>query len=236
MADPIKGEDVLIQFEKGGDYFNYACAKEVTVNFEMETKSVKTVGSGTWDKKRGQKKRYTVDLSGVVKFDDGTVPHAFDIYDYFDQMVPMNYRIYFTETETTLVKIIQGTILPTNLNLGGGSEGHADGSATFEGDGAPTVSDSLSVCNATLGTFTANSSEDSPGVVALNFTDGVSNTVRVEFSIDGGGRDVFFPAATETPFLHNITGVAPGLHSIEFFPVCENGLDGTSQTKSVTVF
>lgn len=236
MADPITAQDVLIQFQEAGDWFNYACAKEVTIDFSMETKSVKTVGDGNWEKPRGQKKKYTVSLSGVVKFDDDTVPHVFDLYDAFDNMVSVPFRIAFDEPETTLVKYITGSALPTEVSLGGGSEGHAEGDVTLEGDGAPTISNSTDTCAATLGTFTAVGDPDSAGVVNLNFTTGVSaDCVRIEWSVDGGLRDVFFPPATGTPFLHGLTGIGAGSHSIEFFPMCENGLDGTSQTKSVTV-
>ena len=233
MADPIKGSDVLIQFDVGDGYFDYACATDVSIEFDMETKSVKTVGDGVWRKKRGQLLGYVISLDGVIKFDDDQVPHAFDLLANLVNMVGIAFRMIFEETTTTLTKVIEGIVLPVRVNLSGPAEGFAGGSATLEGIGAPTITDSITNCEASIDSFTAVGDPDSPGRVNLNFTGISPDTVRIEYSIDGGGRQTIFSMSAN--FLYNINGVSAGSHTIVFYTVCENGIDGNSYTKNVTV-
>lgn len=135
MADPILGTDVIIQFYKGGNFYNYGCAESVEIQFSMETKSVKTVGDGVWKRKKGQSLEYQIELSGLL-LDDTTLPVAFDLLDYFKNMTDINYRLLFYDN-AGLKKTITGNALPINVNLGGGSDGFGSGNITLSGSGDP---------------------------------------------------------------------------------------------------
>jgi hypothetical protein len=222
MAQPVLGKDAVIQFLKGDDYFPYACATDIAINFEMETKSVKTIGDGNWEKVRGQKKGYSIDLNGLIKFDDDTVPHAFDIYDYFHNMTAIPYRIIFTNDEGDL-KVVEGNALPTSVGLGGGSEGFATGSATLKGDGAVEVRDLIIPCPSSIQSIQLVEGGDYP---LIRITAHTGTPARYEYSIDGGG----FVTQMATSYIQDLVldpGIAAGSHTITIIPVCENGENGT---------
>lgn len=222
MAEPVLGLDAIIQFMKGDDYFPYACATDIAINFEMETKSVKTITDGNWDKPRGQKKGYTIELNGLIKFDDDTVPHVFDLYNYFNGMTAIQYRIIFTNDQGSL-KVVEGVALPISVNLGGGSEGHATGSATLKGDGAVDVRDLIIPCPSSITSIQLI--EDTPNSI-IRITGHTGSPARYEYSVDGGP----FVPQTVTSFIQDLVlegGLSAGVHSIVIIPVCDNGYNGT---------
>jgi hypothetical protein len=222
MAQPVTGKDAVIMFQKGDDYFAYACAENIDISFELEEKGVKTVGDGVYYKPRGQKIIYQISLTGVIKFDDDTVPHAFDMLAYLLAMTAINYRIIFTNDEAAL-KVIEGTALPVNTNLGGGSEGFASGSATLKGDGAVEVRDLIVPCPSSITSIQLI--EDEPNSI-IRITGHTGTPARYEYSVDGGG----FVTQMVTSFIQDLVlegGLGAGEHSIVIIPVCENGYQGT---------
>jgi hypothetical protein len=230
MAQPVTGKDAVIMFQKGDGYFPYACAESIEVSFELETKSVKTIGDGVYDKPRGQKISYQISLTGVVKFDDDTVPHAFDMLAYLLAMSAINYRIIFTNDEAGL-KVIEGTALPVNTNLGGGSEGFASGSATLKGDGAVEVRDLIIPCPSSITSIQLI--EDTPNSI-IRITGHTGSPARYEYSVDGGA----FVVQTVTSFIQDLVlegGLGAGLHSIVIIPVCDNGYNGETYNDTFTL-
>jgi hypothetical protein len=221
MAEPVLGIDAIIQFMKGDDYYPYACATDISISFEMETKSVKTIGDGNWDKPRGQKKGYTIDVNGLVKFDDDTVPHSFDLYNYFDGMTPVSYRIIFTNDQGDL-KVIEGSALPVSVNLGGGSEGFATGSATLKGDGSVEVRDLIVPCPSSIISVQLVEGGDYP---IIRITAHTGSPARYDYSIDGGGLVSQF-ANSSIQALSLDPGIAAGSHTLTIIPVCDNGYNG----------
>lgn len=222
MAEPVLGKDAVIMFQKEDEYFAYACATDIEIAFEMEVKSVKTIGDGNWDKPRGQKKGYTIELNGLVKFDDDTVPHAFDLYDFFDGMTPIPYRIIFTNDEGGL-KVIEGLALPVSLRLGGGSEGHATGSATLKGDGSVDVRDLIIPCPSSITSvqFIQDGTHST-----IRITGHTGSPARYDYSVDGGG----FVSQFVNSFIQDLPlqdGLSVGSHTITIIPVCQNGYNGT---------
>jgi hypothetical protein len=221
MAQPVTGKDAVIMFQKGDDYLTYACAETIDISFELEEKGVKTVGDGVYYKPRGQKISYQISLSGVVKFDDDTVPHAFDMLAYLLAMSAINYRIIFTNDEADL-KVIEGTALPTNVNMGGGSEGFANGAATLKGDGAVEVRDLIIPCPSSVISVQLVEGGDN---ALIRITDHTGSPARYEYSVDGGA----FVPQTVTSFIQDLIlegGIGAGMHSITIIPVCENGYNG----------
>jgi hypothetical protein len=239
MADPILGKDVIIQFYKGGSFFNYGCAAEVEAQFSMETKSVKTVGDGIWKRFRGQSLSLQIEMSGVI-MDDSSIPVAFDLLDYFKNMTDVQYRLLFYDN-VGLKKVITGYALPINVNLGGGSEGHATGSITLVGNGEPdqiitppnpnpNPNNPVPNCDAEIDTAHAElrgSSIQRRWIVIDSMVTGSATIARWDYTLDGGGTQTAFtdgniPAEWILPLAYGV-----GTHTIVITPICDNGFSGT---------
>lgn len=222
MAEPVLAKHVEIMFKKNDVYLPYGCASEVSIRFKLtEKKSVKTVGSGNWEKPRGQKKGYTIDLSGLVKYDDDVVPHVFDLYQYWDGMTPISYLMSFTN-DAGQNKFIEGMALITDLDMGGGSTGFATGNATMEGDGPVDVRDLLIPCPSSITSIQLV--EDEPNSI-IRITGHTGTPARYEYSVDGGG----FVTQMVTSYIQDLVlegGLSAGSHTITIIPVCENGYNG----------
>lgn len=222
MAEPVIGKNVEISFRKNDVYIPYGCATDIFISFRItEKKSVRTIGDGNWEKPRGQKKGYTLDLSGLVKYDDDTVPHVFDLYDYLNSMSSLDYLIQFTNDEGG-TKFIEGRALPTEVTVGGGSTGFATGTATLEGDGAPDIRNLLIPCPSSITSIQLV--EDTPNSI-IRITGHTGTPARYEYSVDGGG----FVTQMVTSFIQDLIlegGLGAGEHTITIIPVCENGYNG----------
>jgi len=238
MADPILGKDVIIQFYKGGAFFNYGCAENVEGQFSMETKSVKTVGDGIWKRQRGQSLGLQIELSGLI-IDDSSIPVAFDLLDYFKNMTDIRYRLLFYDN-AGLKKVIEGFALPINVNLGGGAEGHGTGSITLVGNGdpdqiytPPNPNQPPASCHAeidTAHTELRGSGIQYRWVVIDSMVSGSAAISRWDYTLDGGGVQTAFttntiPTEWRLPLSYGI-----GTHTIVITPICDNGFSGTAFT------
>jgi len=248
MADPILGTDVIIQFYKGGNFFNYGCAESVEIQFSMETKNVKTVGDGVWKRKKGQSLDYQIELSGLI-VDDNILPVAFNLLDYFKNMADINFRLLFYDN-LGLKKTITGYALPINVNLGGGSEGFATGNITLSGSGTPdqiitppnpnppNPNNPIPNCDAEIDTAHMDSNHfptrrfvfiDSmvPGGATITRWDYVVQ--KVGGSYNSGVQTAFtdgnIPTSWRLPVLASV-----GTFTITITPVCDNGFSGTPYT------
>lgn len=223
--DPVTGKNVTIQLKKNDEFIDYACAREIRIEFAMETKSVNTIGDGNWEKPRGQSKSYRVTISGLSKFDDDTVPHVFDLWTYFDAMTSIEYRMYFTQGPG-VVRIFEGLSLPTAWGLGGASEGFAEGDVVLEGDGAPELKTAIIQCEAEI-TGTTMGLISGQNSITIDSLSGGPIT-RYEFSIDGGGRVTRFTDGTlpDSFVIGNGVGSVGSIHDVVLWPICDNGFDG----------
>jgi hypothetical protein len=241
MADPILGKDVIIQFYKGGNFFNYGCAAEVEAQFSMETKSVKTVGDGIWKRSRGQSLALQIELNGVI-MDDTSIPVAFDLLDYFKNMTDVQYRLLFYDN-VGLKKIISGFALPINVNLGGGAEGHGTGSITLVGNGDPdqiitppnpnpNPNNPVPNCDAEIATAHTElrgSTIQRRWVVVDTMVPGGATISRWDYTLDGGGTQSAFTSGIPAEWILPIAfGI--GTHTIVITPICDNGFSGTPFT------
>ncbi len=229
MDGIILAEDVTMLIEKGGDYYPFVCATDLAINIEMQTKKVRTDGDGKWNKSRGQSLGYTISLSGVVVF-NGTDPHTFDILEYCRQMVHLNFRIVYEDPVANLAKYFIGRALPVNINLPSGSSGFATGTFELEGDGELEIVDALVTCTAEIldAEIGANTLPDPPppGGIVIRIHDVSSNTARVDYAIDGGGRESIFGVGPGITVVQQVVGNYSGSHTAVLYPVCENGEDG----------
>lgn len=222
---PVLAKDVVIQFMKYGEFAVYACASEVFIDFEMETKSVRTINDGNWRKERGQVKGYNINLSGVVIMDEEDLPAAFDIYEYFTSMVPIEYRIIF-QSESGALRLFEGFALPKSIHAGGGSEGFATFDTVLVGDGAPSFRDSINPCPVEITSAEVITVDDQNALQINSVTGGT--VLRYDYQIDGGGRQTAFTDGNlPAVFIFgNGEGEPDSEHTLTVIPVCDNGYDG----------
>lgn len=219
--EPITGKNVTIQFLKGDDYYDYACATDISIDFNLETKAVRTYSQGTWNKPRGQRHSYGISLSGLIVFDEPTLPGAFDLLEYLRAMSAVQYRMFFDEPVSNTLKLIEGIALPVGVSLSGGAEGFGQGNIELEGDGEPDIRNAIINCPSSVLTIELNEAQ-----TAILITGHTGEPVRYDYGIDGGGLTTAFiftdPAELDLP-----DDIAEGEHTIQIFPVCENGDYGT---------
>lgn len=228
MAEPVKGIDAVLQFKKGGDYTDYLCAADFTLDISTELKAVKTVGDGVYKRFRGQSLEYSITLNGLIKINTDTDNSVWDMVDHQLGMVGVEYRAIF-EDDLGNLKVVYGEIIVERSTLGAGSEGFATGNISYKGNGPITILDALQACDAEILAATVDLT-NLPTYVGILITSQTGSTpMRYEYSVDGGGRLINYT----TDF--TLSGLSTGSHTVEIWPICDNGFDGISITKTFTV-
>jgi hypothetical protein len=230
----IKGKDAFLLIDGGSGYVPFVCAVSFSLKTSTETKEVMTVGDGNWSKPKAQKKSYTITFEGVqpIDIDDPAGYHAFDFIENQAQDVNFQYKIWYTSDGSSVVKMITGEALVIDSDLSSGADGFMDSSFTCAGFGAYERFNSNVACNATLSTVTY--SAQGLLFVDINYT-GLTGSDTIVYSVDGSTRRTLAGMSTNgTITITNGVGMNPGLHSIEVWPVCANGEEGTSLTTNYT--
>lgn len=236
--EALIGKDVVFEIlsPNTGDYLPYICAEECEINFDSTLLSTKTRTDGPWESFIMDTKSFTVSLSGLIPYTDESLTGvtAWDLYAYYDNMTEAPFRMIFRDPQSNLIKAILGNVLVNNLRITANATDFAGSSKTLRGTGQVSVQDNLLACQAVIGNVVL--SLQSELIVRFAYS-GLSGAVRIEFTIDGGARRVFFPSASELesgtigPFLNPVQTpelFVNGEHTVEFFPVCESGEDGES--------
>lgn len=232
MNTPILGKDVVIQFDRGTNFATFYCATNVEITFQMTTKETKTIGDGTWKRKRGQSQSAVISLEGVVAISD-LFTTSFTLLDYFNNMTDIPFRIIFTDPVFS-TKVIEGLVLPTDISLSGGSEGHASGSMTLEVNGPVDIRDAVNPCALSISTV---SYEGEAGIINFEITMnlGSQSATRFDYMLDGNG---VWSAFTDGGLTKNVFISVPGAlgssHQLKIYPVCENGYSGPTYTLNFT--
>lgn len=231
MADKlIYGADVVLLLKdlKSEGYQEFICATDCAIETTVETKSVKTVGDGIWNNVAGQKISYVVTLSGLIKLDpDEERNSTFDLQTAMLNMLKVDYRLIFREVESDVIKVIEGRFLIEQSNLTAASEGFATSSFTMQGCGPYIIRDADSDCLAFIEQVAVNNGENI-GDLEVTVTGISADTIRFDYSLDGGGRQTVF--VDNDPMVFTITDVADGDHTLVIYPICANGEDGTPFT------
>lgn len=217
----IYGQDVILELYKVDGYYPVACAENVSIQFTMETKSVKTIGDGANRRVRGKAKGYEVSFDGVIGYGTGNAS-AWDLYEHYNQMTDILFRIIFRDNDSNLVKAIIGQVLPTDINLTGPND-LAGQSMTLIGNGPVSVQDNLLSCQATIGDI-----EFSETSVIATFTySGVSDAMRLEYKIgaNGGRLTKMNPGTSGTIKISKII-LPAGNYKLYVYPICESGEEG----------
>lgn len=235
----IEGKNVILLIDKGAGYVPALCATSVSINTQTETVEIMTVGDGAWRKPKQQKLAYSISLEGITEFPLDS-SDTYDTFNFIDSQIGFTniaYRMYFESTTasslgTNVIKMITGEALVTDSNLAAGSDNLMDTSLTLEGFGAYELFDTTTACAATLSTVTY--SAQSPLFVDIAYT-GLSGATTIAYSVDGSTRRTLAGmSASDTITITSGIGMAPGLHSIEVWPICDNAEDGTSLTTTYT--
>jgi hypothetical protein len=237
MADTmILAENVLIEFYKDGVFSVFRCATEVSITTRISTKPVRTIGDGKWERTRGQKIGYSVSMAGLIDIDE-SAPTTWLLQEAAINMTHINFRLYFSEPQTTLEKIFEGAFLITESNLGGGSTGFATGSFSFEGFGPYEIKNALTVCNATIGSLSVGptlSDPPEPNGRTVTFNN-PQNASRIDFYLDGGGRDSIFGIQDGVSGFIRLHNLSSGSHTITLIPICDDDQDGTPISANFTI-
>lgn len=227
MADPVKGSDVLLQIYKSGQYCDFICATDISIEFKTDLQSVKTIGDGYWQRYRTQSLGYTIKLSGLVNI-NANEPTAWDMLDYEMNMTEFQYRMTFTDNTGSLKAIFgYGTIESSVLS--GGVDGFAKGEFTIFGNGSISISDSAVACNVSVTNITLGYVSESY-INAYITTSGSGTLDHLEYTFGGGSRLSSNSSVIQltNPPLNGASQV------LVVYPICGGGYEGTSGTLTIS--
>lgn len=235
----IKGKDVILEFlsPHTGDYLPYVCADDCSIRFTSSQLSTKTRGDGPWERFIMDTKGYSISLGGLIPYTDETATgvNTWDLYEYYDQMTDVPFRMIFRDPASNLIKAILGNVLVTDLDIPANATDFAGSTLSFKGNGPPSVQDNLLACQASIAEVTISFQNE----LAVHFSySGLSESARIDYAIDGGSRYSHF--ASSSSGLININPVqvpeafVNGAHTVIFYPLCESGEDGTPFTLEFT--
>jgi len=221
----IVGKKTTLTFLKDGEYQPFLCSTDCSITINTETKDVRTINGGIWRDIRGQRMSFSVSLTGLIELQELQPVAFWVIENYQMQMLPIDFRMIFSDPATGLNKYVTGVGLIVTSTLTGVPVGFATGQFEIEGSGTLVISDTPTNCSADIGYIAITDSEAGQITVAYDF---VIDAVRFEYTIDGGGRESIFDPGTSGSFV--ITGITDGEHVLTVYPICENGNDGFPQT------
>lgn len=224
--DPIEGRDVTLYFMKGIDLVPYVCVESFSMDFNKTTKETKTITTGNWSRPRSQRNAYSINCSGLIPLgDDPTDVKPFELLDYFAADSEIEFRAVWKVNDLQL-KVIDGIVLVTQGTFVGNSTDFADATFTLQGVGAPSIRDTLEICDAEINEsnplrFVASYEGTTGGTDTFLLTvDFLGSPESYRYSIDGGGELTSYSNSW-------YVGVATGsLHMITITPVCTNGEEG----------
>lgn len=226
----ILGTDVVLQFYKEGSYEEFICATECSIEINTEVKDVRGPADGKWKMVRGKRNSYSVSLNGLIVLGEAR-PTTFWLVDNQIQWLDLPFRMVFTDPETMLIKIVAGNALIERSQLTSSSTSFANSSFDFTGNGALTITDSSTICEATIGEISYSATEN-PNEISVAY-EVVTNAARLEYSVDGSPREVIFDPGSNGVF--TISGLSEGSHTLQVWAVCESGVDGEMEELSFVI-
>lgn len=222
---PIEAQDVIIQFFKDGDYYDFACATDFSIETTTDTKETRGPGQGFHRYIRGQRLSYRVNMSGLVVLPT-TEPTTFWLLNFQLQMLHVGWRAVWIDKTTGLKMNVYGLVLISQNVLAAASQGFSTSDFSMEGHGPYTIATSTDVCEATIESISVNSGE---GFVDINFTNVSAYVERLDYTVNGGGRESIFLTGTSGTI--PLGDLAPGTYTVVVIPICpDNGEDGESQS------
>lgn len=228
----LQGRDVLMQFDIGGGFENFLCADTMALQVDTEMKEVSTIGDGAFRKYQPQKLGYSISLGGIIKMDD-VDPTSFVLLNYQLQKLPVPFRMFFSDPDSSNIKVVSGNLWKTQTVLTGNQDEFASDSSSFIGDGALVVSDSFTGCTAVITSHTLTPGvTDSGDSLRVQLTVNV-DTVRVDYRINALSTFSLFPTGGAIDQII-VAGIPSGSNTITLTPICANGEPGTPLVLSFT--
>lgn len=227
----ILGKDVVIEFYKEGDYRGFLCADNVEYNLAMETISVRTLGSGHYKEYRGQSISYSITLTGLIPVDLSAGVTAFDLIEYTKQMVDIEYRMIFRSENGNEVTQLRGKGLVVESSVTGPAD-FAGASFTIQGNGEPLFGPPPS-CNIQI--FDKLLTHHAGFIYKMAILGEYNGpAIRYDWSLDGGAVNT---ALSTGWFFNLLDSPRPqlGPHTIDIWPVCDNGVQGQKLTINFNV-
>jgi hypothetical protein len=226
----IKGKRAYIEFSTGGSSRKFGCAQSVTFEETMETKSVKTKGHGYKRKYMGQSVSATINLSGLIIYNDENFTSPFDLMAYCDSMTEVEFIIYFDSEDGTHVHSVYGAALVTTGSIGGDTS-FGRSSFTLQCNewtiGLPPVCTTVISFNLSRQGLTFR--------YAISGMSASPAPMKYEWRVDGGSVN----SSTLPAWTIDLTTINPariyGQHTLEVWPVCHNGANGPTVRKTFTV-
>lgn len=223
----LTGKNAFIEFKQDEEWKLFACADNLLYTMATELVSTVTEASGVWDDFEGQSQGFSIELSGLVPFNEPTRFTAWDLMHHQKQMVGIEFRIVFLNAANDLVTHIYGLAIVQTSTLTGPAVGFLGSSFSLRGKGEPTIG-IMPVCLAEISDFTVTRQ-------ALGFKydvvidELVEGTVpQYDYRLDSGPIDTAFDTGWE------IDVGFYGDHILEIWPVCENGAKGIKTTYPFT--
>lgn len=236
MNEIISGKDVVIDVYKIDGYRPFICADDISIELDTELISVKTIGHGNWKQYRGQVHGWKVSASSLIPYDNPTDVTIWDIIDRQKNMTAVPIRIVFSDTSSTIVKVVLGDCFINTSALNAPAD-FAKGSFSATGTGELIIQDGLTPCDAVIATLTLDSQTSTAATFAYT---GATLATRFDYYIETvpAGLIIFsdsviaptLPAGTFTasPILPN------GTMKLTVTPICSNGESGTPITLNFT--
>jgi hypothetical protein len=227
--DVIRGENVYIQINTAGGLKKFLCAENVEYHPSMTTKKVRTLNDGHWRKSRGQDVGYTVNFSGIIPYNDPSGVNALDLMNYIDQMVDLEFQINFEDPSLNLVTAIVGQGLIVEAGLTGPAD-FAGSDFTVEGNGKPYIG-VPPTCDKSIVSYTVTKDPLGFGFFVAILTLNSGSVPRYDYTVDGYP----YRTALSTGWRFNLLSIVGasnvmGPHTLEIWPVCDNGIRGTKLT------
>lgn len=202
----IKRDDVYVLF---------ACAKEISINPQVDKIETKTVGDGYWKKYAYKAIGYNIDLSSVLKFDDVDWT-GWDFLDNMLQFVTVAFQMIFTDSTTGQQKRLRGNLLIENITFTASASDVVMSDITLPGTGALEISNPADDCFATITSITLVTYGGHRYIRISGHTGSVG---RYDYAIDGGGYVTVFPVSF-IPDLVLPDDLTTGDHNISIIPYC----------------
>lgn len=223
----VQGSNVVLQIYKAGQFRDFAVATNISIDFNSDVKSIKTIGDGVWKRQRQQAIGYSIKLDGLIKLNTGDDPGSFDVLGYMTNFVDIVYRITFEGDEGGL-KVVTGQAIVNTTSFMSGPDGFATSSFTLLGNGEPEITETFVTCDLSIDSVTTGTANTTTHTIPVTMNISGSGTLaRVEYSVNGQARqtststtfNVAYPYVLGTPDFVYV-----------FYPICTNGFEGSSAT------
>lgn len=219
----ILGKDVLLEFMKEDEYVPFVCVENFSMEFTQATKETKTVGTGPWSRPRFSRNSFSISVSGLIPLtEDPADFKPFELLDYLIGGSEIQFRAIW-QTGPSEMKVIYGTVIVTTALLTGNATDFANASFTLPGVGEPTITTTVEICEAEIGTglFDVTVTNEGGGPVTITINVVTGSPDHYDWSVDGGGVNSAYSNSWY------VGGISAGDHVLEITPICANGQPGT---------